>query len=229
MLIGPVAPGAPLCRLHQAVDRLKNAIGNPGLEPAENVVPNIDALRLSRMITEMLDLDRIESGRMTRHLSEIDMPELITAAVERAQASTSKHRISVRCEHDVPRISGGSDRLSQVMAKVLSNAVKYSPDGGDITVSLLSDATGLSIVVEDQGLGIPADYLGRVFEKYECYESSATDRPASIYRRVVRHSGSASRGRSPRGRDSLTGSTAALPVHSRQRGSDSRSNAWQSK
>ena len=137
---------------------------------------NMDALRLSRMITEMLDLDRIESGRMTLHLSQVDMLDLVTAAVERARASTSNHTISVRCEQRPPRFSGDSDRLSQVLTNILSNAIKYSPKGGDITVSLGSNATGLSIAIQDQGLGIPADFLGRVFDRYERYESSAADR-----------------------------------------------------
>ena len=136
---------------------------------------NNDALRLNRMITEMLDLDRIESGRMALQLSEIDILELIAAAVERALASTSKHRISVQGEQDLPRISADSDRLTQVITNLLSNAVKYSPDGGDITVSVGSDESAVHIAIEDHGLGIPAAFLSRIFERYERYERRATD------------------------------------------------------
>ena len=80
----------------------------------------------------MLDLDRIESGRIQLHIEPVDLNKLVSGAVERAQMSTQKHSLVLHTDPNVTRIEGDSDRLTQVVSNVLSNAIKYSPEGGDI-------------------------------------------------------------------------------------------------
>ncbi|SRR5216683_1684277 len=131
---------------------------------------NSDALRLNRMITEMLDLDRIESGRMTLHMASTDLNQILSDAVDRARMSTSRHEIVAHLDPRLPRIEGDSDRLTQVVANLLTNAVKYAPDGGEILVSSRTQNGSVEVSVQDHGLGIPPEFVGRIFGRYERYE-----------------------------------------------------------
>src|SRR5438445_11863196 len=93
---------------------------------------NTDAVRLSRMITEMLDLDRMEAGRMKLNLGSVDLNALLSDAAARARVASSKHVVTVQLGAGVPPTVGDSDRLFQVVTNLLSNAIKYSPAGGEI-------------------------------------------------------------------------------------------------
>ena len=136
---------------------------------------NNDALRLNRMITEMLDLDRMEAGRMTLSTSELDLGAIIRDAVERTAATAEKHQLVAEVEPDLPPIRADGDRVLQVIANLLSNAVKYSPQGGEVKVATGHDAETVTVRVTDHGLGMPASFMTKVFDRYERYASSATD------------------------------------------------------
>lgn len=131
---------------------------------------NDDAQRLSRMITNMLDFDRLEAGKIRLTLEPLDLNELAESAVEHAQASTKTHTIKSELERDLPLILGDGDRLTQVVSKLLSNAIKYSPEGGEILVSTCSDGRNVEIAVKDHGRGIPPEFISRLFGRYERYE-----------------------------------------------------------
>ena len=131
---------------------------------------NSDALRLNRMITEMLDLDRIESGRMAMHMEPMDLNRILTETVERARMSTSRHEVITRLDPRLPRIEGDADRLTQVVANLLTNAVKYAPEGGQILVSSRTENGTVEVSVQDHGLGIPPEFISRIFGRYERYE-----------------------------------------------------------
>ncbi len=131
---------------------------------------NNDALRLNRMITEMLDLDRIEAGRMTLNICPVDLNSILTDAAERARAVSPKHTIEANLDPALPAVRGDSDRLFQVVANLLSNAVKYSPSGGEIRLTSVAKDGMVEVSVIDHGLGIPADFVKRLFSRYERFE-----------------------------------------------------------
>jgi PAS domain S-box-containing protein len=137
---------------------------------------NKDALRLNRMITEMLDLDRIEAGRVSLRLSNVDLNAAITDSIERARATSPAHSIVADLDPLLPTLLADGDRLVQVVTNLLNNAVKYSPDGGEIRVRSQLTGSQTLVSVSDQGQGIPEDYITRIFERYERYEASATSR-----------------------------------------------------
>jgi two-component system sensor histidine kinase/response regulator len=132
---------------------------------------NKDAERLNRMITEMLDLDRIEAGRMTLHLAPVDMNFICNEAVERARATTSKHVVTTSLDTSVPAVRADSDRLFQVVSNLLSNAIKYSPAGGEISLTTQVDGGMAMVTIQDQGLGIPPDSIKKLFSRYERLEA----------------------------------------------------------
>jgi signal transduction histidine kinase len=131
---------------------------------------NNDALRLNRMITEMLDLDRIEAGRMTLNVAPVDLNGILGDAVERAKASSPKHTIVCRLDASMPAVRGDSDRLFQVVSNLLSNAVKYSPGGGEVLVTSEVQDGMARVDVRDHGLGIPAEFVTKLFGRYERFE-----------------------------------------------------------
>ena len=131
---------------------------------------NNDAQRLNRMITEMLDLDRIEAGRMTLNICPIDLNAILNDAADRARAASPKHTITPNLDTSLPAVRGDSDRLFQVVSNLLSNAVKYSPGGGEILVTSQARDGMVEVSVIDHGLGIPADFVKKLFGRYERFE-----------------------------------------------------------
>ncbi len=134
---------------------------------------NSDAERLSRMITEMLDLDRMEAGRMKLNQGPVDINVLLSDAAGRARVASSKHRITVLHGSGIPTIVGDSDRIFQVVANLLSNAVKYSPGGGEVELSSSLDGGNVKVCVRDDGPGIPPEFIDHIFGRYERYEGNA--------------------------------------------------------
>jgi len=135
---------------------------------------NKDAQRLNRMITEMLDLDRMEAGRMTLHPEAADLNAIVTDAADRVRPNAPGHPITLMLDPALPTLSGDRDRLTQVVANLLSNAVKYSPTGGEIVVTTSHDGSNVRLGVRDNGMGIPADQLESIWERYSRIETDKT-------------------------------------------------------
>jgi signal transduction histidine kinase len=135
---------------------------------------NKDAHRLNRMITEMLDLDKMESGRMQLHREPVDLNAIVSDAVAQVRPNAPQHPVSLRLDPKLGEMSGDRDKLVQVMANLLSNAVKYSPNGGEIVVSTRVEGNDAHVAVRDHGIGIPSAALETIFERYGRVESVAT-------------------------------------------------------
>ena len=153
-------------------------IRDGGLEPDEvraygGYIFN-DADRVNRLITDMLDLDRMESGRMSIRLTGVDINEVVSDVMARA-ASSSAVVVDFKADLDprLPIVAGDRDRLVQVVSNLVNNAVKYSPDGGTVTLSSRADGAFVLVSVADTGLGIPPDEIGHVFERFRRVRSGA--------------------------------------------------------
>jgi PAS domain S-box-containing protein len=134
---------------------------------------NNDAERLNRMINDMLDLDRIEAGRLILHTQPTDINALLQQAVERASASSFQHFITAKLDASTPIIQCDPDRITQVVTNLLSNAIKYSPSGGEVLVSSLVRDGQVEVSVRDHGVGIAPDFIKRLFGRYERYEKTS--------------------------------------------------------
>jgi signal transduction histidine kinase len=135
---------------------------------------NKDAHRLNRMITEMLDLDKMESGRMLIHHEPVDLNAIVSDVVDRVRPNAPQHPVSLRLDPSIGEMSGDRDKLTQVMANLLNNAVKYSPNGGEIVVTTRVEGNAAHVAVRDHGIGIPEAALETIFERYGRVESLAT-------------------------------------------------------
>ena len=135
---------------------------------------NKDAQRLNRMINEMLDLDRMESGRMTLHAERIDLNAVVDDVADRVRPNAPNHTLTLDLQKDMPQLSADRDRMTQVVSNLLNNAVKYSPTGGRITITTRADGDRVRFDVRDEGLGIPPDALETIFERFSRVDSQAT-------------------------------------------------------
>ena len=151
-------------------------IRDGGLEPDEvraygGYIFN-DADRVNRLIGDMLDLDRMESGRMSIRTADVDINEVLSDAIARAGSSPS---VEFKADLDprLPIVVGDRDRLVQVVSNLVNNAVKYSPDGGTVTLSSRAEGGFALVSVTDTGVGIPPDEIGHVFERFRRVRSGA--------------------------------------------------------
>jgi signal transduction histidine kinase len=133
-----------------------------------------DAQRLNRLITEMLDLDRMEAGHMSIHKEPTDLNALVSEAADRVRPNAPGHPIRLSLDLELPEIPADHDRLTQVAANLLSNAVKYSPTGGEIVVTTAREDRHVHLSVRDHGMGIPEDKLDAIWERFGRVESAKT-------------------------------------------------------
>jgi PAS domain S-box-containing protein len=122
--------------------------------------------RMSRLILELLDVSRIETGRLEIRREPIPWSTFVCDVVHRHHTAVSERRFQLNVPVSNKRIIGDRDRLEQVLGNLMENAVKYSPDGSEITVSLDEKDDQLVTSVADRGIGIPTDELGQVFERF---------------------------------------------------------------
>jgi PAS domain S-box-containing protein len=132
-----------------------------------------DADRINRLIGDMLDLDRMESGRMSMRSGDVDINEVLSEAIARAGTSTANVEFHSDLDPRLPIVTGDRDRLIQVVSNLVNNAVKYSPDGGKVTLSTRGEGGFALVSVTDTGLGIPPDEIGHVFERFRRVRSGA--------------------------------------------------------
>jgi len=124
--------------------------------------------RLRRLIDDLLNTARIEAGESLKpNYEQVNITEMLHKVARVQQQSSTKHTIKVEIENDLPEfINADPDKLDQILTNLMNNSVKYAPDGGDIVVHAKNEGDTLLIGVRDQGLGIPKDYLTKVFGRF---------------------------------------------------------------
>ena len=143
-------------------------------ELLEIAVRNAD--RMIRLINDLLDLSRLEAGRMEFQLEPVPLADGVAAGLETVAAFAQEQGVTVATEPPAePQVVlGVRDRLVQVIVNLVSNAIKFSPRGGRVTVRWWSENGFAVTEVADQGAGIPADQLQAVFEPFRQLDSSTT-------------------------------------------------------
>jgi PAS domain S-box-containing protein len=122
--------------------------------------------RMSRLILELLDVSRIETGRLEIRREPISWTTFVSDVVHRHHIALSERRFQLSLPVGHKRVLGDRDRLEQVLGNLMENAVKYSPDGSEILVSVEDRGDQVVTSVADRGIGIPTDELGQVFERF---------------------------------------------------------------
>jgi PAS domain S-box-containing protein len=131
--------------------------------------------RMVDLINELLDATRLEAGQpLPLHRQPTDLVALAREAVQKYQHTAETNRVRFETTDDSLVSAWDAGRLERVLANLLSNAIKYSPAGGDITVTVSRDGDWGVLTVEDRGIGIPAQDLPHIFERYR-RASNVTD------------------------------------------------------
>ena len=147
-------------------------------------VAHKNSQRLIALVNDLLDMDKLLSGKMAMRCDPVDLAELITQAIaaNAAYAATYQVSFTMSVPQDKAIAMGDADRLMQVLANLMSNAAKFSRAGGvvDIRLSRSSDATAVfKLEVEDRGEGIPAEFQPRLFQAFSQADSANTRKQGS--------------------------------------------------
>jgi two-component system phosphate regulon sensor histidine kinase PhoR len=128
----------------------------------------VETGHLVQMVNELLDLSRIESGGALGALEILDLGQIATDSAERLRLFADRQGVALRVDvgASLPPVRGDAARLGQVIVNLLHNAVKFSPDGGDVVVAVRGSASEAEVSIADHGVGIPATAQPRIFERF---------------------------------------------------------------
>ena len=151
--------------------------------------------RLTRLVNDTLDLERMQSGRLELELAPIAVADLAAQALGAVQATAAAAHVELRCETAGLSAEVDADRIVQALVNLLGNAVKFSPPGGHVTLTAHEENGSVRFSVCDEGRGIPADQLESIFERFNQVDASdAREKGGSglglaISRSIVEHHG----------------------------------------
>ena len=162
ILLGRTVDPAMLARALQVIDR--------------------NALAQMRLIDDMLDMARVMSGKLRLEMRPVDLAAIAFAAIDVVAPTAAAKSIAIRSDVQTaePWMLGDADRLQQIVWNLLSNSIKFTESGGTVTVSLARTGQALQLKIRDTGLGIPADFLPQMFERFRQHDASANRRHGGL-------------------------------------------------
>jgi signal transduction histidine kinase len=137
-----------------------------------------NGMRLLRQINALLDLARVDAGQFRLRVDEIKLDTLLESTFSSFQAIARRKKVDLRLEGVRPGVTlhGDQEKLDLVFTNLLANAVKFTPEGGQITLGIETDTDWVSISVRDSGIGIPQDQLERIFDRFAQVDSGTNRR-----------------------------------------------------
>ncbi len=153
----------------------------------ERIGVEVDAL--TQMSQELLDLTRIESGDLLLERKDVSPGVLLHDAAARMhiQAQRAGLRMHIKAEETLPKISVDRARISQALLNLIHNAIKFTPRGGEITLETRQMGEEIWLVVQDTGVGIPAEELPRIFERFYKVERARNSSGTGLGLAIVQH------------------------------------------
>jgi signal transduction histidine kinase len=145
----------------------EDAVWSP--ETIQRVSRNIEEEcdRLHRLITDLLDLSRIQAGRVAMRVGSVDLPQISSEIIDQLSPRAPRHSLRSSFPPNFPIIRGDADQLRRALFNLVQNAIKYSPDGGEVLVVGETSASRVLVRVIDRGVGIAAGDQERIFERFQ--------------------------------------------------------------
>jgi signal transduction histidine kinase len=123
--------------------------------------------RLHRLITDLLDLSRIQAGRVAMRVGSVDLPQLTSEVIDQLAPRAPRHSLRLGFPTSFPTIRGDADQLRRALFNLVQNAIKYSPNGGEVlVVGELGPPGSVIVRVIDSGIGIPPGEQERIFDRF---------------------------------------------------------------
>lgn len=146
--------------------RLKESLNGELSEIIESNMATLD--RALNLVNDLLDMSKFESGKLEIKNEDIDIGEILDISIRsfRTMADMAGISIGREAEPSIPRIKGDRELLIRVMINLIGNAVKFSPQGGDVRITALATGFGVEVAVVDKGPGIPKEKLLSIFDRY---------------------------------------------------------------
>ena len=171
---------APLTAIMSSAAIIEDGLVGPVTDEQKNWLLKIStgSHSLLNLINDFLDLSKIEAGRLELIRAEVDLEQLIQASLEDYMVLAREKKISLKGRYEKPlsRISVDAARLGQVFTNLISNAIKFTGEGGTIELGTAQNDGETTVWIKDSGVGIPAHEIGDLFEKYRQTQSGKTSK-----------------------------------------------------
>jgi two-component system phosphate regulon sensor histidine kinase PhoR len=157
----------------------------------------IEVDALTQMVNELLELSKIESGRFSLDRSPVAASDLLHSASQRMQVQAERANIALRVDgaDDLPKVEVDSQRLEQVLVNLIHNAIKFTRPGGEVLLGAELIPGEVRFAVRDTGVGIPADEVSRIFERFYRVDKSRTGSGTGLGLSIAKHIVEAHKGR----------------------------------
>lgn len=131
-----------------------------------------EANRLTALINDFLDLQRMESGRQSYSIEDVSVNTVAEKAVSYLRIQSPRHTLKIQDLTYSSIVRADYDRVLQVFMNLIGNAIKFSPEGGNVNITLLNQQDAIVVSIADEGIGIPSDTIGHLFEKFYRFDNS---------------------------------------------------------
>lgn len=160
----------PLIAIQGYIDLLRNGKGKEMSAEQKQMLDTVsrNATRLARIVTELLDISRIEENKLLLRQEPLSVAEIIheVAVEQKPSLDKRRHSLTIELQPHLPQILGDRDRIAQVLINLLGNAIKYTPDGGQIQIKARAEDSFVHLEVSDNGIGIKAEQIGQLFKRF---------------------------------------------------------------
>ncbi|MCM2357393.1 MAG: ATP-binding protein [Geobacteraceae bacterium] len=137
---------------------------------------HLETERLNELIGNFLDLQRLKARQEPISYRELSLRPLLEEAAALFGTISPRHRITLDCPLDIPQVRGNAEQLRRLLSNLISNAVKYSPDGGEVLLGCRREDDSVTILVRDEGIGMPPEVLDKIFDRFYRVDNTASRR-----------------------------------------------------
>ncbi len=156
----------PITAIRAHLENLLDGVERPDPETIEIML--VQSERLGRLVEQLLDLSRLESGEVPLHREQVPLGPLVSRVVSEIDVAGAANGLHIerRVPDDLPPVDADPERVHQVLFNLVDNAVRFTPDGGAITIAAARSNGSVEVSVADNGVGIPQQHLPRLFERF---------------------------------------------------------------